>query len=204
MLSDLHEKEKLEASDIEGIQAAFGELSAEEQKNLRTKAALDEVVEKFNDQEETAAEEEAPAATEDAPTDPKEEEEPKDPEAEEEVPADPVTPTDGEPQKHSEKKDVTLSAAEFAELQEAKASLGQFKELQKTVSILTQEKRKTVTEGQFSELKFNDTTKEGMLLPKDYAECVSFALSLSEKAADKFFAILKNLSKSPALLFTEQ
>lgn len=214
MLSDLHEKEKLEASDIEGIKAAFGELSAEEQKNLRTKAALDEVVEKFNDQEEAAADgwEGDDAWSDDGAGEGSD----KGDESDDSEWSDDADWSDGDgwegddkgdwangSQKHSEKKEVTLTAAEFAELQEAKASLGQFKELQKQVSILTQEKRKTVTEAQFSELKFNDQTKTGMLLPKDYAECVSFALSLSEKGAEKFFNILKNMSTNVAWKFTE-
>ncbi len=91
---------------------------------------------------------------------------------------------------------VTLTPEQFKEFQEAKASLGKFKELQAQVTLLTNEKRKAVTEATFSELKFNETTQTGTILPKDYDACVAFALSLSEKKSEEFFNIIKGIKSS--------
>jgi hypothetical protein len=44
-----------------------------------------------------------------------------------------------------------------------------------------------------SALTFSESNKKGIILPKSKKEIVNFALSLSEKQADRFVNILKNL-----------
>ncbi len=90
---------------------------------------------------------------------------------------------DGDDDKWEEDKEITLKASEYESL----------KDLASQASKLIKEKRKDMLTDKVKNLTFSETNKIGVVLPKMTKDVVDFALSLNEKASDKFLEIIKNL-----------
>lgn len=78
----------------------------------------------------------------------------------------------------------------------------EFKSMQASLAKMVRETRKNALTKQVEAMKFSESNKVGVVLPKHANEVVDFALSLSEVQAEKFLKIVGNL-QATASKFSE-
>lgn len=190
LLAQFCELSTISKAQLEELDAAFAEVKPDYVTPEMT-AAVDEIKAKFT---EEAAPEATPVATDPAPT--PAEETPVDP-----APADPAdpketeTPTASDPVPASEPVDLEkkIEANEKGEVTLKFSDYESLKGLASEASKLVREARKHKIDEQVSWFTFSETNKIGVVVPRNKQEIVDFALSLSEKHADKFLSIISKL-----------
>lgn len=195
LIAQFCDKATITADEKATLEAAFSEMAAEDKTEALT-AAVEEIKAKFSEEGADAATAADGAGADDtASTEDKgdpasavttETETAADPaKVEGETTTDPA-PAAVEPEKvveANEKGEVTIQASEYQSL----------KALASQTAKLVSAARKSSLDQAVSGLVFSESNKVGVALPKNKQEIVDFALSLSEKGAEKFLAILGKL-----------
>lgn len=190
LLAKFSESKTISKIEQEEIQRLFGELDEADkawfQEHVDEALAFD-----WTDEESDESEDEGDADESDAD------------EAEDKTDAD-----KGESDKTDEATADAEVPSELADLKANEEWMYQFNESQMQLvkwliskaSAAVAAARKDKITSQVKSLAFNETTKQGLVLPKNVEWMVNFALSLNEKQSEQFFSILKELK---SLSFSE-